>query len=82
MNVRKKIGFLVLTLILLSYFIPIEIESGANYAVNTKLLWVLCLFNPFLLGIYLLAGIIISFYPERKNRIDLNSRKIKKTDGE
>ncbi len=51
-------GILLLIILTISYFINIDIEKGANYIVETSLLGVLIFYNPFILGIYILIGII------------------------
>ena len=60
---RKKtaflwLGLLILTSLLISYFIPVKVESGANYIVNDSLLGIIIFHNPFVLGLYILIGFI------------------------
>ena len=52
------VGLLILAFLLTSYFIPIKVDSGANYMVKDSLLGIIIIHNPFILGIYILIGFI------------------------
>lgn len=62
----KKVGFfisglVILTILIASYFIKIEIDSGQNYILQTPFLGVIIFHNPFILALYILITIIIFF---------------------
>lgn len=52
------LGAAVLLFLIISYFIKINIEQGANYIIKSSLLGVLIFNNPFVLGIYILISVI------------------------
>ena len=52
-------GLIFITILLISYFIKVGIDSGANYTINSSLLGILIFYNPFVLGIYFLIGTIL-----------------------
>ena len=69
-EVKKKIltisGILVPILLAISYFIKINVESGANYATKTSLLGYIIFYNPFILGIYVLIAIYLVYLGNRR----------------
>ena len=52
-------GILIFLVLIVSYFVKFDIDSGANYNIEERLLGVIIFHNPFILGIYLLIGIIL-----------------------
>ena len=53
------LGILIFLVLILSYLIKFDIDAGANYNIEERLLGVIIFHNPFILGIYLLIGIIL-----------------------
>ena len=51
------LGILIFLVLILSYLIKFDIDAGANYNIEERLLGVIIFHNPFILGIYLLIGI-------------------------
>ena len=51
-------GIVIAIVLLGSYFISISLEEGGNYVTETSLLGVLILYNPFILGIYILIDLV------------------------
>ncbi len=52
------IGIGILAILILSYFIDIDVESGSNYNVKSSLLGALIFYNPFILGLYILISTV------------------------
>lgn len=53
------IGILIIVFIIISSFIDVSVESGANYNVKSPLLGILIFYNPFILGLYILISIVL-----------------------
>lgn len=53
------LGIFILGLVLASYFISINAEEGANYVVRDNLLGIIIFHNPFILGLYVLIGVVL-----------------------
>tara|TARA_Y100000310_G_scaffold345284_1_gene463411 strand:- start:5684 stop:5896 length:213 start_codon:yes stop_codon:yes gene_type:complete len=53
------IGIGLFVLLGISYFIGIDVESGANYIVQDSLLGILIFHNPFVFAFYILIGIVL-----------------------
>ena len=53
------LGILIFLVLILSYLIKFDIDAGANYNIEERLLGVIIFHNHFILGIYLLIGIIL-----------------------
>ena len=51
-------GIVIAIVLLGSYFIHVGIEDGGNYTTETPLLGILILYNPFILGIYILIDLV------------------------
>lgn len=52
------IGLGIIALLIISYFIPITTDKGLNYIINDSLLGIIIFHNPFVLGLYILIGVI------------------------
>ncbi|MBX4196720.1 hypothetical protein KW805_03975 [Candidatus Pacearchaeota archaeon] len=52
-------GIIILVFLGISYFIPLTIDSGANYNTTTPLLGILIFHNPFILGLYVLIAVVL-----------------------
>jgi len=61
-NIKIKLGLTWIFILILSYFIKINVESGSNYNVEDRILYIIIFHNPYVLGIYLLLAIILLFY--------------------
>ena len=63
MKVKNKktffVGVILLFALLASYFIKIEIDSGANFVTETRLLGILIFYNLYLLSFYILIGVVL-----------------------
>lgn len=63
MKISKRmyliLGFSILFLLGISYFIKFNVESGFNYVIETRLLGALIFYNPFVLGLYILVSIYL-----------------------
>ncbi len=63
MKIKKPImffsGIALLILIIIGYFSKINLESGSNYYIQDSLLGIIIFHNQFILGIYILIGIIL-----------------------
>lgn len=70
LSMKSWIGIAILIIIVVSYFITIEIDSGFNYTTNSKLLGILIFHNPFVLALYILIGIILIFYGFRRRKVE------------
>ncbi len=61
-NNKKRISLLIglgiIALLIISYFIPITTDKGLNYIINDSLLGIIIFHNPFVLGLYILIGVI------------------------
>lgn len=55
-NWNSFVGFGILLVLAVSYFIKIEVDSGSNFVVNDSLLGIVIFHNPFVLGLYVLIG--------------------------
>ncbi|MEK6927852.1 MAG: thioredoxin domain-containing protein [Nanoarchaeota archaeon] len=55
------VGIGLILFLMIGYFIPISKTSGGNEIVVDKLLGVMILHNPFVLGIYLLVAIVLIY---------------------
>ena len=69
------IGLVIWLFLVISYFIPIEAESGANYIVEDSLLGIIIVHNIWLLISYILIGlffICLGIYFKSKNKIHKN----------
>ena len=62
------IGSVILLFLAISFFVNVTVEAGANYVVNSKLLYSISFYNPFLLGFYFLVGIAFLISGIRLNR--------------
>ncbi len=56
---KRLIGISVLLLLVISFFIKIRIDEGANYYTESSLLGALIFYNPFILGLYILIAIYL-----------------------
>ena len=52
-------GIAILIVMVLTFFIKIEIDSGANYVTFTPLLGIIIFHNPFILGLYILIALVL-----------------------
>jgi len=66
---RFYIGISIVFVLLFGYFLKIEVDSGANYAVNDTLLGIIIFHNLFIFIIYLLIALFFIFTGFRKVRI-------------
>ena len=57
MKIQSKpkffIGITILAILIISYFIKINVESGANYQTSDSFLGIIIFHNPFVLLVYL-----------------------------
>lgn len=74
-NICFIIGIAVLLIIIVSYFIPITFQrdygNGVSANVQGKLLSVLIFYNPYILSLYIIIGIVLivyGFYPDSGKR--------------
>ncbi|OIO41989.1 hypothetical protein COU62_02395 [Candidatus Pacearchaeota archaeon CG10_big_fil_rev_8_21_14_0_10_35_219] len=56
------IGIAILAILLVTYFIKIQTESGQNYIIKTKLLSLLIFYNPVILTIYIIIAFILIWF--------------------
>ncbi len=61
-------GIFILVFLGISYFINIDIETGANYLTQSSLLGYIIFYNPFILGIYILIAIYLMFLGKKKGK--------------
>ena len=54
-------GMSILALMILFYFIKLPSDSGDNYIIYDSLLGKLIFHNPFILGLYILIAIVLTF---------------------
>lgn len=66
---RFYIGILIIFILILGYFLRIEVDSGANYSVKDTLLGIIIFHNVFVFVIYLLIGLFFIFTGVRKVKI-------------
>jgi len=66
MKLKGYLGLGLLVFLFLAYFIPLTVDSGENYIVNDRLLGVLIFHNIFVLGIYILIGLVLIFLDMKK----------------
>ena len=69
-NLYLGIGILVLVFLLISYFVPIQIEEGSNFNVITPLLGIIIFYQIPVLGLYILIGLFL-VYKGIKGRIKI-----------
>ena len=60
------IGIALLIVMAVTYFIPVSVDSGFNYLVQTPLLGVLIFHNAFILGLYILVCVTLIIWGMRK----------------
>lgn len=66
-------GIAILAILLLSYFIKLESESGANFEVKESLLGIIIFHSPIVLSTYLIIAVLLIFFGLRKTKaIQLN----------
>lgn len=53
------IGIAMLVFLAASYFIKFPIDNGANYITYDSVLGIIIFHNPFILGLYILIGIVL-----------------------
>ena len=53
------IGIVILALMIISYFIKFQVDSGANYSTLDSLLGIMIFHNPWILGLYILIVIFL-----------------------
>ena len=53
------VGFSILVLLAIFYFIKINVDVGSNFEVQDSLLGIIIFHNPFILGIYILVAVIL-----------------------
>lgn len=51
------IGIIMAVLLLLSFFIKINVDSGSNYIVKDSILGIIIFHNPFVLAFYILITV-------------------------
>lgn len=59
------IGIAIGLTLLVSYFITLNVDSGANYSVDTPLLGILIFYSPWILALYIVIALVfvwLSFY--------------------
>lgn len=65
MKIKNKLslwaGIIIFMALIASYFMKIKADNGGNYVIEDSLLGALIFHNPFVLGIYILIGIILLF---------------------
>lgn len=63
-------GIIILVVLLISYFIKLNVDSGANFSTTQPLLAKLIFESPFVLAVYVLAGLalMLSGLSEKKKR--------------
>ncbi len=59
-------GITILTLLIISYFIKINVESGSNYEVQDSLLGIIILHNPIVLSICIIIPLVLIFLRIKK----------------
>ncbi|MBX4212108.1 hypothetical protein KW787_01475 [Candidatus Pacearchaeota archaeon] len=55
----RLLGIAILLIIGISYFIPIQVDGGANYSTTSSLLGIIIFYNPFILALYILIAIVL-----------------------
>jgi len=68
-NICLALGILILLFLTASYFIKIDLDSGANYNLETRLLAVLIFYNLFFLALYILIAVSLILIGLRKIRL-------------
>jgi len=58
-NLYKYLGIGILAFLAISYFLKINIDSGANYLIKDSLLGIVIFHNPFILAIYVLIAVVL-----------------------
>ena len=58
-KIYSIIGIVILAFLAISYFIKINIDSGANYIVKDSILGLVIFHNPFILAIYILVAVVL-----------------------
>lgn len=73
MKIKQKtpffIGITTFTLLILSYFIKIQTDYGANYLTQSRLLSILIFRNPIILLEYILLIIVLIYLGFKKIKI-------------
>lgn len=69
-RVRFYIGLLIVLFLVFSYFLRIEIDSGANYTVTDSLLGIIIFHNFFVLIIYSLIALFFIFTGFKRIKIE------------
>ncbi len=62
-------GITILTLLIISYFIKINVESGSNYEVQDSLLGIIILHNPIVLSICIIIPLVLIFLRIKKSKL-------------
>lgn len=52
-------GILIIFLLVISYFIPLSINTGTNFIVQDSILGIIIFHNPFILGLYILSSLAL-----------------------
>ena len=63
------LGIIILIGLTLSYFVKINVDSGANYVTKDNLLGILIFHNLFVFIIYLLISLLLVFLSMKKIKI-------------
>ena len=50
-------GLVIILLLIIFYFVEVDVDSGTNYVVQTPLLGVIIFHNAFILGLYILISV-------------------------
>ncbi len=62
------LGIFILLILIASYFLKINIDAGANYSVETRLLGILIFYKPYMLGLYILITVVLIIIGLKKRK--------------
>ena len=68
-------GIFVLVFLLVAYLVKINIDSGANYNIETPLLGILIFYNLFVLGFYVLIALVLIVFGLRGFKKSVKGKK-------
>jgi len=60
-------GIFIVLILIISYFIKINVDSGGNYIINERALGILIFHNPFILSLYVLIAVVLIVKGLRKD---------------
>ncbi len=72
------LGISALVIMIVAYFIPINVDSGSNYVVVDSILGILIFHNAFILGLYLLGTAVLIYIGLRRKNNYNSERRLKK----